>query len=212
MYDDILHRYWSNLWGMSDNGKGCHNGQLIYYQNVMGKLQITSSNHSTTVAIILHRKIGYHILTTFFPTICLLVLACLTLFIDAKHFEATIMVSLTTMLVMHTLHQGISADLPKTADIKMVDIWLTFGLIVPFLVFLTLLAVELLPPAPPPRPNSRARKRATWNEPLLTKEGVQTWSQVLIPGLTLTFMLGYGIVAAGFYFEEPQPLDRNHAW
>ena len=48
----------------------------------------------------------------------------MTLFIDASHFEATIMVALTSMLVMYTLYQSISATLPQTAYLKMIDYWL----------------------------------------------------------------------------------------
>jgi hypothetical protein len=46
------------------------------------------------------------------------------------------MVSLTAMLVMYTLYQSISGSLPQTAYLKMIDAWLLFGLIMPFVVFL----------------------------------------------------------------------------
>ena len=45
----------------------------------------------------------FHITTTYMPTMCILVMALATLFIDPSHFEATIMVALTAMLVMYTL-------------------------------------------------------------------------------------------------------------
>lgn len=82
--------------------------------------------------------------TTFLPTVCLVVIAEMTLFIDASHFEATIMVALTSMLVMYTLYQSISATLPQTAYLKMIDYWLLGGLIIPFIVFNILIVIDIL--------------------------------------------------------------------
>ena len=45
------------------------------------------------------------------------------------------------MLVMQTLHENISNGLPKTAYIKLVDWWLIYGIVVPFLVFLVLVVL-----------------------------------------------------------------------
>ena len=60
------------------------------------------------------------------------------------HFEATIMIALTTMLVIYTLHQSISATLPATAYLKMIDIWLFGGLIVPFIIIGILIILDYL--------------------------------------------------------------------
>ena len=45
------------------------------------------------------------------------------------------MIQIPTMLVMYTFFQAISISLPKTAYIKLLDIWLLFGLILPFASF-----------------------------------------------------------------------------
>ena len=66
-----------------------------------------------------------------------------TLFIDESHFEATIMVALTSMLVMYTLNQSVGESLPKTSYMKMVDKWLMFSLLMPFLVFLALVLMDM---------------------------------------------------------------------
>ena len=68
----------------------------------------------------------------------------MTLFIDVSHFEATIMVALTSMLVMYTLYRCISATLPQTAYLKMIDYWLLGGLLIPFIVFNILIAIDIL--------------------------------------------------------------------
>ena len=86
--------------------------------------------------ILFQRMYFYHLAATYMPTICLLIIAEITLYIDESHFDTTIMVSLTSMLVMYTLYQSIAASLPQTAYLKMIDIWLLFGLMMPFVVFL----------------------------------------------------------------------------
>ena len=86
----------------------------------------------------------YFIATTFMPTICILFMALVTLFIDQSHFEAIIMVALTAMLVMYTLFQSVAISLPTTAYLKLLDYWLIFGLIMPFFVFSAEVINELL--------------------------------------------------------------------
>jgi hypothetical protein len=58
------------------------------------------------------------------------------MFIDESHFESNIMVSLTGMLVMYTLYQSISLTLPPTAYFKLLDYWLIFSLLMPFVIFM----------------------------------------------------------------------------
>jgi hypothetical protein len=90
----------------------------------------------------LKRIIYYHLATTYLPTCCLIIIAEMTLIIDKSHFEATIMVALTAMLVMYTLYQSVADTLPQTAYLKMIDIWLLAGLILPFFVVMVLIAVD----------------------------------------------------------------------
>ena len=99
------------------------------------KIESLKNNNMVRCSIHFKRIPWYHIATTYMPTICILFMALLTLFIDQSHFEATIMVALTAMLVMYTLFQSISASMPSTAYLKLLDIWLIFGLVMPFVVF-----------------------------------------------------------------------------
>lgn len=119
-----------------------HLNQFIVVKMVS---KVLDNGKTISCEIVLKRLVNNHILAIFFPTICLIIIGTLTLFIDPKHFDATIMVSLTTMLVTFTLYQSISEDLPKTGGIKLIDIWLLVGLIVPFAVFLILVIIEVLP-------------------------------------------------------------------
>ena len=110
----------------------------LYYSN-------TSEVHDEiTIFIRFQRKLSSYIFNTYIPTFCLMTIACFTLFIDYSHFEATIMVALTAMLVIYTLHQSISSTLPHTAYLKMIDIWLFGGLIVPFIIIVILIILDYL--------------------------------------------------------------------
>ena len=65
-------------------------------------------DNSIEVEIILCRKLSYHIVNIYIPTLCLILITGFTLFIDFSHFEVSIMIALTSMLVTYTLYQSIS--------------------------------------------------------------------------------------------------------
>jgi len=117
--------------------------KLIQFE-VTNVEMIQGAPHYIYVEITLRRMISYHVVSTFGPTLTLLMIAEVTLFISETHFEATIMLAITSMLVMYTLYQSASSSLPKTAYVKMIDTWLIFGLVVPFIIFLILTLIEML--------------------------------------------------------------------
>ena len=104
----------------------------------------TLSEDSVEVKITLCRKLSYHIVNIYIPTLCLIVIAGFTLFIDFSHFEVNIMIALTSMLVTYTLYQSISEYLPNTSYMKMIDIWLLGGLIFPFFIITILVIMDSL--------------------------------------------------------------------
>ena len=104
----------------------------------------TSSKIMAGVEITLCRKLSYHVINIYIPTLCLIMIAGFTLFIDFSHFEVNIMIALTSMLVTYTLYQSISTYLPPTSYIKMIDIWLLGGLIFPFFIITILVIMDSL--------------------------------------------------------------------
>lgn len=119
------------------------NEELVQFR-IMKTIMISKGSDYIVVEITLRRMISYHIVSTFSPTLLLLLIGIITLFLDESHFEATIMLAITAMLVMYTLYESASSGLPKTAYLKMIDIWLIFGLVVPFAVFLVEIAAEII--------------------------------------------------------------------
>ena len=102
----------------------------------------TASINMIKIKFKLQRRLSSHIFNTYIPSMCLMIISGITLFIDVSHFEATIAVALTCMLVIYVLFESISSKLPQTAYLKMVDIWLFGNLFFPFIVIILLVIVD----------------------------------------------------------------------
>ena len=75
----------------------------------------------------LKRKIVMELLTTFLPTILLLLITFTTTFFNKDLFGDALGVNLTIMLVMTTIFTSKIEELPPTSDTKMIDLWLGVG-------------------------------------------------------------------------------------
>ena len=105
-----------------------------------------TSNLSKGIKMVLtlQRKIMNEIMTTYLPSILLILITWATTFFKPYFFEAALSVNLTTMLVMTTIFISVMQMLPATAYVKMVDIWLIFGQLVPFAEVVLLTAMEYI--------------------------------------------------------------------
>ena len=88
------------------------------------------------------RKIMSEMMTTYFPSLLLLLITYATTFFKPFFFEAALSVNLTTMLVMTTIFISKMESLPPTSSIKMIDIWLILCQIYPFDEVVLLTAME----------------------------------------------------------------------
>ena len=94
------------------------------------------------MSIVLKRKVATELLTTYLPTILLLLITFVTIFFEKDLFADAIAVNLTIMLVMTTIFTSKIQELPPTSDMKMIDFWLIFCLIVPFVEVVISTAIE----------------------------------------------------------------------
>ena len=92
----------------------------------------------------LKRRVTNELLTTYLPSILLILITYSTTFFPAFYFEASVTVNLTTMLVMTTLVIAVMDKLPSTAYVKTIDIWLIFGQLIPFVSVVILTMKEIL--------------------------------------------------------------------
>ena len=132
------------IWGDSPSIEEFMTTQYNVHQCLEYDGTTTSPKTVIEVKIILCRKLSYYIGNIYIPTFCLIMIAGFTLFIDFSHFEVSIMIALTSMLVTYTLYQSISAYLPHTSYMKMIDIWLFGGLIFPFFIIAILVIMDYL--------------------------------------------------------------------
>ena len=92
--------------------------------------------------IVLKRKATMELMTTYLPTLLLLLLTFSGTFFRVELFGDAMAHNLTIMLVMTTIFTSKIAELPPTSDMKMLDVWLIFCLFVPFSVALIQTAIE----------------------------------------------------------------------
>ena len=112
----------------------------------------------------MQRKVLSEVMTTYFPSLLLMMITYSTTFFKPFFFEAALSVNLTTMLVMTTIFISKMEGLPSTSDIKMIDCWLILCQLVPFAEVVLLTAIEYLREEKPgqkekERGGKRKRKR-----------------------------------------------------
>ncbi|XP_068224918.1 uncharacterized protein [Palaemon carinicauda] len=100
------------------------NTELSEY--LVGQWNVSGSNHILQIDFQLKRRIDHELLSTYFPTFLLLLIAYGTLFIDSENFSERGSMSLTTMLVLISLYTESLSNLPTTSYNKEIDGWYLF--------------------------------------------------------------------------------------
>ena len=173
------------------------NIELMQY-DILKNLQYNNTNSTQNgikVYIKLQRKLSNHIISTYIPTLCLITITGLTLFIDLNNFKTSISVALTSMLVMYTLNQSISANLPRTNYMKMMDIWLFGGLIGPFIIIVNLIILNNLVVREENKVIDMQEEETNWNSKFFLKI-----MQISLPLLAGTFIGIYWIIGLSHYY------------
>ena len=111
---------------------GAHFAQysIMKYNIQLKKIQ---GKDGVRVSLVLGRQLLGVILTAYTPTILLNVIGHSTNYFKSFFFEAVVTVNLTCMLVLATMFISISNNLPTTSYLKMMDFWLIFTLLLPFI-------------------------------------------------------------------------------
>ena len=92
--------------------------------------------------VVFRRKISNEMMTTYFPSVLLMLITYATTFFKPFFFEAALSVNLTTMLVMTTIFISKMEGLPPTSATKMIDYWLILCQLVPFAQVVLITAKE----------------------------------------------------------------------
>ncbi|ROT73560.1 Ligand-gated ion channel 50 [Penaeus vannamei] len=103
------------------------------------------------VVLTLTNLYGYYISAVYIPTFLLIIVSYLTFFFPLDDFSNRITVSLTSLLVLSALFSQVASGLPKTAYLKLIDIWFLFCIMTDFtmmalLVFINNLVADAVAP------------------------------------------------------------------
>ncbi|XP_068203016.1 uncharacterized protein [Palaemon carinicauda] len=133
-----------------ENASVVYNGlkKLPKYEVQSIGINITSKDGFGVLEVTfkLERRYSLLVLVVFLPTFLLSGIGYGTLFIKLNDFGTRSNVALTTLLVLYTMFDQVSSNLPDTAYIKMVDLWFFFCIFLIFSITLVHIAVEYLPP------------------------------------------------------------------
>ena len=185
---------------------------------VEGTRMVSNNSKHLTMEINLKRMFQYHLAATYLPTILLMIITEIALFVDEKHFEVLVMLHLTTMLVMYTLYQGLQNIMPKVAYLKFIDIFLLYGVIVPFITFMIQVASKLLAgdekPTEKEDEEGNSRNATPSTEMVMPRHKeidthkrekirrvLMYTAKRVIPIITSLFLFGYSIMAVYFYMK-----------
>ena len=102
----------------------------------------TDQSKGIQMKLKLKRKIMSEMMTTYFPSLLLMMITFATTFFKPFFFEAALSVNLTTMLVMTTIFISKMEGFPPTSATKMIDYWLILCQLVPFAQVVLLTAIE----------------------------------------------------------------------
>ena len=114
------------------------------YVLVNASASANGSEEGIRMTITLKRKIMSEMMTTYFPSLLLMMITYATTFFKPFFFEAALSVNLTTMLVMTTIFISKMEGLPPTSATKMIDYWLILCQLVPFIQVVLVTALEFL--------------------------------------------------------------------
>ena len=152
---------------------------------------MTKTNTGVEVTLVFRRRVQHHLLTTYLPTFCLMLVCQSGLYLRAEHFKTTAAISVTVMLVIYTLYQSVSNKVTPTAYIKFIDVWLIFGLVLPFVVFFLLVSIDHLPSAPA----ASTKALQLWR----VRRVLSIFARIVLPLIILVFVTCYAITAAVIY-------------
>ena len=94
------------------------------------------TNTSFTYTIKFKRLFAQHLMTTFFQSFLLWLLAYITLFINENDFSNRFMGAVTALLVLAALLSSMENKLPTTAYFKLIDLWFNWFIVNIFLIIL----------------------------------------------------------------------------
>ena len=177
------------------------------YQNWLKNKFFESSQYQIfQIEIVFSRRFGYHLLTIYLPSLCFVSIAYLTMYFRLNNFQVRAIVSLTSLLVLTTLNNQASSQLPKTSYFKMIDIWMfgAIGVIFSIIVLQTIIdfVYEPSPSSSPSVPKKEFPLKEVWGSvpktpvksELTLSQRIMRKCRICIPIIIFVFVVIYILV------------------
>ncbi|XP_042204255.1 uncharacterized protein LOC121853920 [Homarus americanus] len=117
--------------------------RLLEYQLVNETLAIYDQESSALqLRLVFKNQYGYYIGNAVIPSLLMAFICYLTFYFDMEDFSDRIMVSLTSLLVLASLFTQTSQSIPKTAYLKLIDIWYVTLITTDFFIIVILVIIE----------------------------------------------------------------------
>ena len=121
-----------------------YHGPMDLRQYVVKDVRTVQVNQNIELHLYLGRRLLSIFLTNILPTITFNCIGHAANYFKRDLFKAIIYLNVTVMLMITTMFISISNNLPKTAYVKMMDVWLLFNLSKPFIDVLLQTYMEYL--------------------------------------------------------------------
>ncbi|XP_063860220.1 uncharacterized protein LOC135100807 isoform X2 [Scylla paramamosain] len=119
--------------------------QLLEYE-VVGTSGVVNNSAVSSFSVVIKftNQFGYYVGNAFLPSIFLVIICYLTFWFSLDDFQDRIMVSLTSLLVLTGLMTQTSQSIPKTAYLKLIDVWYIALIFMDFMIIVVLAVIENL--------------------------------------------------------------------
>ena len=110
-----------------------YEGPMDLTEYTIKEIDMAAVEEKLRVAVSIQRKLLSLVLRTFIPTMILNIIGHMSNYYKESNFVGLMTLNVTVTLVLTTMFLSISTNLPPTAYIKMIDVWLLFNLLKPFI-------------------------------------------------------------------------------
>ena len=137
--EKVLTQYFITTWSLVYRNES---NATFHLCSLLKSTCLGDHQRGVKMEVVFKRRLTNELLTTYLPSVLLILISYATTFFKPFFFEAALTVNLTTMLVMTTLFISVMEKLPSTAYVKMIDLWLIFGQLIPFMEVCLLTMME----------------------------------------------------------------------
>ena len=156
------------------------------------------------ITIALNNLSGFYIFSTYVPTFLMVVICYSTFYFGIDDFTDRIMISLTALLVLATLFTQITQTTPKTAYLKLLDVWFVSCIVMDFVIVILHVAINVV------KMDEEEEANVThvvgYKKPFAFKEKEKyakalkynRWAEIVLPIVSVLFAVVYIVVSRMF--------------